>query len=1175
MGYRIGQQVRGKIWAGKDYGFQTPATYQKLKEQGAFKRGASAVRRIKQSVQRFYEKNAPQKVKDAVKWYGETGERENQRLLDRGYTQEQIDKAKAASAQLSVGSGEADAKAIKAISDKLNVAPEIVSGGVAVAQTLIEGRLSAGAARRVGQSRIRSRMANKATVKKGETLFHGTSDEAAKAITKDGFKASGKTTGVFGEGVYSTPDDRYASMYAEEAAAMARNVEAKGVLFYGTVPGGHKILDLSNTGLNPRALEKKLGVKSLAEWAKGKGLDGIKFKPISGGIGNDEVLVFNPKLADQMFGTGIHSKGDPFPSQGTPIKARPTPVGSGDVPTRQSQGKGTQSRIQQRLQARSVGAAGNPNVSADVERGLIARQQRVNPGVLDDVPQVGGDRRGMIAKQGGEGTQSQTPNAAKGRRIPTRGKARTKALEAGLENDIQFVGKSSTRKATTFDFTQPGQQPLSTRGTRQRIADNDLDVEVNDPSGGPGISPEARKSRIQAKLKKRAEEQFEERYRGGNPYGDALDQELDRQVAQSKSERRALRPTSPVTSKRKRLQRNNPDSRIPNDAPKVTQVDRRPRKGTPPTDIEKRALKDADQRMEGRQLTKDERSERRRIEDFRRKHKEVIIDEDGSVTLSAELLKEISQLPKQERLDALQRYDQIVIEIADGQRRLKELDEITLGTNYEKGSRGQRIKVRSRHKGWKGNPEQMVQDLERAEAVRRIKPETRRRMNKESEARAGRYGKIKELNRYELRQSASETIDLVDKKLRTEGLTNKPFYQLSKEDRLKLAKQFNIDTSKTTFPESKPSLERAANMAGVDTPWEYKLRQKLMDEAVKNESRVLSEEGLGKFGPNTVRAADSSKRIKQRIQERRSKDARRTRRYEDEFEKRVPMPSKEDAVKDLTKVAKEQWDDPNSNLKDLFDSYDEFLKARLSAENIKTKQFELRNQRYANEYGMFNESRLDPKKKLKTDNAAGKESVREQFREARSRRGQMDASQAIKDLRDGKPVEMKPTGDTRDRGLTQREIDKDGKSVVKRRATNPNKLDRIGRRLNSRKADATDKAVQKIQREMAGNAPLIDDEKSRQKFLMDTQSPTGQVKPFTGKPSAEPRRTVPSAPTVRDKLGPDNPPPRTAGRVRRRLVERNVRGQGKKGKTKGIYSDEVMLRRQKKAQRILDRIKNR
>ena len=361
MSYRIGQVVRGKVWAGEDYGFQTPATFQKLKQQGAFKLGAKQLNRIGSALTKFYEKNAPKVVKDAVSAYG-------QRLSESQQQQAQLEQSIISSGGAASLVFKAKQQAsqrrgqdIAALSDKTNVDPRILEAGLTVAETVAEGKVGIDSlrtgVRSAAQNRIKRRLLSRKPVAQGTELFHGTGRAAAENIINEGFRPSKSGElykgGVYGSGVYSAPDDRYASMYAAE--------NPNPVLLAGKVPGGHRILDITAEGLDPYELRKKLGVPSLKKWAEDNGYDGIRFRP--GGDGADEVLTFNSKLADQMFSTGIHTRGEPFPGGGTVIKERPKPTGKGGVPTRQSTGRGRTSRVAERLRARSVGAKGNPNTN--------------------------------------------------------------------------------------------------------------------------------------------------------------------------------------------------------------------------------------------------------------------------------------------------------------------------------------------------------------------------------------------------------------------------------------------------------------------------------------------------------------------------------------------------------------------------------------------------------------------------------------------------------------------------------------------------------------------------------------------------------------------------------------------------------------------------------------------
>ena len=137
---QIGDRLQdGRIYAGPDYGYQSPATFKKLEKDGAFKVGASAIRRFKQAVSQ----RLPQPVKAAAKWYGEGEQRANQRLLDRGHSQEAIDKH-----YEHRGKPDATSRLLSQLSDKTNIAPELVNTATALAEAVITGRIGKSMANR-------------------------------------------------------------------------------------------------------------------------------------------------------------------------------------------------------------------------------------------------------------------------------------------------------------------------------------------------------------------------------------------------------------------------------------------------------------------------------------------------------------------------------------------------------------------------------------------------------------------------------------------------------------------------------------------------------------------------------------------------------------------------------------------------------------------------------------------------------------------------------------------------------------------------------------------------------------------------------------------------------------------------------------------------------------------
>ena len=118
-----------KRWAGDSYGWQSPASFTKLEQQGQFKIGKEAIDRLWNSL--------PKPIRNVAE--------EAQRWLANP-----IIPSKAETFGFTGPS--ATDKALTAISDKTNVDPRIVNGVAALAQTAIEGRVGAGAARSAGQA---------------------------------------------------------------------------------------------------------------------------------------------------------------------------------------------------------------------------------------------------------------------------------------------------------------------------------------------------------------------------------------------------------------------------------------------------------------------------------------------------------------------------------------------------------------------------------------------------------------------------------------------------------------------------------------------------------------------------------------------------------------------------------------------------------------------------------------------------------------------------------------------------------------------------------------------------------------------------------------------------------------------------------------------------------------
>ena len=140
MSYKIGQVVRGKVWSGEDYGFQSPATYKKLKQQGAFKTGAKEVRRIKQSVSRFLEKNTPKPIKDAASAYGKRLAKSEERYQQAENKAVQQGGVMKLYTNLKRDVDARRGKDVQALSDKTNVAPELIDAGLTAAEMVVDAK---------------------------------------------------------------------------------------------------------------------------------------------------------------------------------------------------------------------------------------------------------------------------------------------------------------------------------------------------------------------------------------------------------------------------------------------------------------------------------------------------------------------------------------------------------------------------------------------------------------------------------------------------------------------------------------------------------------------------------------------------------------------------------------------------------------------------------------------------------------------------------------------------------------------------------------------------------------------------------------------------------------------------------------------------------------------------
>ncbi len=121
-------------------------------------------------------------VKEAVPFIGQvedfyngSADRGRQRLLARGYTEKQIESANG-ERQALTKNGEATSKFIQSVSDKTNIAPEIIQAGASLAELLIDKRIGGRMATDTlsGAARIRpAEVAQALTIKNPDSLARG------------------------------------------------------------------------------------------------------------------------------------------------------------------------------------------------------------------------------------------------------------------------------------------------------------------------------------------------------------------------------------------------------------------------------------------------------------------------------------------------------------------------------------------------------------------------------------------------------------------------------------------------------------------------------------------------------------------------------------------------------------------------------------------------------------------------------------------------------------------------------------------------------------------------------------------------------------------------------------------------------------------------------------------
>jgi hypothetical protein len=134
---RLGQKRSdGKVYAGENYGYQSPASFSKLKDQGKFKVGAQTLDRATQAVSRVTPKpvkNYANAVQSAVAKNAETDRRNNEKTAI-GRFQNRVNSQPSATE-----------KVLKGVSDKTNVDQRIVNTAANVTQAAIAKKVLGGA----------------------------------------------------------------------------------------------------------------------------------------------------------------------------------------------------------------------------------------------------------------------------------------------------------------------------------------------------------------------------------------------------------------------------------------------------------------------------------------------------------------------------------------------------------------------------------------------------------------------------------------------------------------------------------------------------------------------------------------------------------------------------------------------------------------------------------------------------------------------------------------------------------------------------------------------------------------------------------------------------------------------------------------------------------------------
>lgn len=112
-------------------------------DKGSVKFGTSFVEGVKQTLGQTYEavKEAVPVVGQVEEFYAGSKERERARLLERGFTPEQIQAADVEKQQYTK-TGEATSRFIQNVSDVTNIAPEIVQAGAFAAEMALDARMA-------------------------------------------------------------------------------------------------------------------------------------------------------------------------------------------------------------------------------------------------------------------------------------------------------------------------------------------------------------------------------------------------------------------------------------------------------------------------------------------------------------------------------------------------------------------------------------------------------------------------------------------------------------------------------------------------------------------------------------------------------------------------------------------------------------------------------------------------------------------------------------------------------------------------------------------------------------------------------------------------------------------------------------------------------------------------